>query len=131
VGGRKRRVRKLAVSCNLVFLKTYLTINFIDEVANWRSDPAPPKISVEVIALVTDLSSISSELNERQLDTFISTLLSGGHTLASIKNGMNIGDILQNCHKAEISSALHDFCHMLVLVQAAFWIERCVIFSIR
>ena len=71
--------------------------------------------------LLDDLSAVDSETGQDRLSTLVNSLITTPLTSSSCTS---LQEALQKCKNAESAADLHDFHHMLVLVQAAFWIEE-------
>jgi hypothetical protein len=90
----------------------------------WTTNASPPLLTTPVRTLVTRLCTIDQDI---ECATFTKILLELVQPTASQLRDMQSvsgSACLKRCEAAEQASSVHDFFHMVTLIQAAFWIER-------
>jgi hypothetical protein len=94
------------------------------EEPKWTTNGPPPPLTDAVMTLAIRLCSIQQDIEHDSFMEFLHGLVLPTPSLLEDLQSISGAACLKRCHVAEQSSAIHDFYHMVALVQAAFWIER-------
>lgn len=91
----------------------------------WITSKKPPKITNEVIDLVTEIAAISSSLQRPAFIDFLESLKSPVNDEKFTYIPTDFKRSITNCKTYENRIAVDDFFHMFTLMQIAIQLERC------
>jgi hypothetical protein len=105
-------------------ISTKKTTDKRGEAPEWTITGPPPPLTDAVRTLAIKLCVIQQDIEHASFMEFLHGLTQPGPSLLEDLQSTSGTACLKRCQMAGRASAIHDFYHMVALIQAAFWIER-------